>query len=316
VIRELKDLSSLRLIRLEIVIAIRGEGLTHAQETWYVDMALSYFIFGEGREQLEQMRKEEPVREDAALQNRGATNSSDRNFSAPGSSAIAVEAAEQKLGDQAFKTSLATEISSGVETPAREDSEYLTVYYTPAQLKQTAKTRKREPREQDAILRIKGAIDCVASSRTPKWYTRKRRKELRSNVDHAISADIYLYQKTLGAAKGYFQIPALLESRDKMRKEESAKLDSTSLRPDTLTLTIFSTAFRDKIEPTIFLPLYRPYRRAIFTCRQCFQVICCRHRPGVIVRVLIHHGCRPPPAPNLESILRHIRGGSNLYAGG
>ena len=43
-----------------------------------------------------------------------------------------------------FKASLATEISSGVETPAREDSEYLTVYYTPAQLKQATRTRKRD----------------------------------------------------------------------------------------------------------------------------------------------------------------------------
>ena len=55
-----------------------------------------------------------------------------------------------------------------------------------------------------------------------------------------------------------------------------------------------------------------PYRRAIFTCRQCFQIICRRHRHGVIVRVLIHRGCRPPPAPNLESIFRRTRDRSNF----
>ena len=169
-------------------------------------------------------------------------------------------------------------------------------------------------------------------------------------------------------------------SNEKMRKEESAKLDSASLRPDTLAQEMISTASREnkmticahaetdlakasmentmananrKQQVTLLADAHTteltgsglstdlmgpgplteetgpgpptkltgsgfptPYRRAIFTCRQCFQIICRRHRHGVIVRVLIHHGCRPPPAPNLESILRHIRGGSNFYDGG
>ena len=250
VIREMKDLSSLLLIRLEIYIAIRGEGLTHAQEIWYIDIAISYFIFGTGREQLEQMSKEEPVREDAALPTRAATDLSDKNFSAPGSTANVVEAEEMTLGDLASKASEAMKTSRGMETPARED---------------------------------------------------KMRKEESAKLDSASLRPDTLAQKLISTA-----------FRENKRKEESVKLDSASLCPDTLAQ---STASRKDKVPSKFPLLVEPYRRAIFTCRQCFQVICRRHRPGVIFCVLIHHGCRPPAAPNLkvtESIFRRTRDRSNF----
>jgi hypothetical protein len=353
VIGELKDLSSLRLIRLEIYIAIsRGEGLTHAQKTWYVEKAISYFIIEKGREQLEQMSKEEPVREDAALQTRGATNSSDRNFSAPGSTANAVEAEEKKLGDQAFKASVATEISRGVESTAREDSEYLTEDNT---TEQAAEMREEESAREDASLQkttttidlhecevigsgvdqapkvqvaaaLSGGVETPAlddseylsDDYTPAKATQtKICKKESAGVDAVlrIHEAIDLHDRVVidGGILAQANMAAL---EDKMRTEESAKLDSASLRPDTLMLKLTSSASRNKRAPTKYPPLAEPYRRAIFTCRQCFQVMCRRHRPGVILRVLIpYHGCRPPPAPNLkvtESIFKRTRDGSNF----
>ena len=133
-----------------------------------------------------------------------------------------------------------------------------------------------------------------------------------------ISEAIDLHDRVV--VEGYILAQANMAAlEEKMRTEESAKLDSASLRPDTgtLMLKLTSSVSRNKKAPTKLSPLAEPYRRAIFSCRQCFQVMCRRHKSGVILRVLIHHGCRPPPAPNLkvtESIFRSTRDGKYFSA--
>jgi len=266
-------------------------------------------------ERADELRKEESTGEDASWQNMAATT--DLHECEVFCSGV----------DHALKAPVAAALSRDVETPALDNSGYLSNDYSTAQVKQT-KINKKEPAGVDAVLQNNGAIDLHDRevidggilAHANMAYAQNTKK-VRSIVDNEISADKHLNLKTYGAVETFSVLPASLERTVPAAPNISWWRHGTPQKifdripefPADENADYETCNYTSRLDvivcPRTIYQIYSWYKAVVAPSRiieytehtvascRCFQGIFCIGGPR---RIGVDF--RPPPAPNLNCI--------------